>query len=67
MKKPNFAIEPAALDAKQSAAFLNVSLRKFDELCANGDLRPLRIGKKRLFMREQLLSLLKRAAVEPVG
>lgn len=67
MSKPEKHIEPVALDFRQSAQYLNISPRKLDDLVANGDIRPLRIGRKRLFMREQLLSLLKRAAVEPVG
>ena len=60
-------VEPIVLDAKQAASYINISLRKLDELCAGGDLRPVRIGRKRLFPREQLHGLLKRAATEPVG
>lgn len=61
------AIEPVVLDAKQAAQYINISLRKLDELCAGGELRPVRIGRKRLFPREQLHGLLKRAATEQVG
>lgn len=61
------AVEPIVLDSRQAAAYINISLRKLDELCAGGDLRPVRIGRKRLFPREQLHSLLKRAALEQVG
>lgn len=60
-------IEPIVYDARQAARYINISLRKLDELCAGGDLRPVRIGRKRLFPREQLQGLLKRAAVEQVG
>ena len=60
-------IEPIVLDARQAARYINISLRKLDELCAGGELRPLRIGRKRLFPREQLHGLLKRAAIEQVG
>ncbi|MEX2400552.1 MAG: excisionase family DNA-binding protein [Rhodothermales bacterium] len=60
-------IEPRALDAKQAACYVNISLRKLDELQAAGELRPIRIGRKRLFLREQLDALLKRAATQQVG
>lgn len=67
MEAPKGAVDPIVLDANQAAQYINISKRKLDELCAGGDLRPVRIGRKRLFPKEQLQGLLKRAATEQVG
>lgn len=46
---------PDALrDTEEACAFLNVSRRKFEQLVAEGQLRPIRIGRKRLFTQDQL-------------
>lgn len=50
----------APLDSRQAAARLNVSIRKLDELVAAGELRPLRLGRKRLFPQAQLESFLRK-------
>ena len=60
-------VDPIVLNSREAARYIGISLRKLDELCAGGDLRPVRIGRKRLFPREQLHGLLKRAAVEQIG
>ena len=52
----------APLDSSQAAARLNVSRRKLDELVAGGHLRPLRIGRKRLFPQTQLDCFLRQCA-----
>ena len=60
------AYEPEAeapYDSDQAATRLNISRRKLDELVAAGKLRPIRIGRKRLFPREQLDAFLRQAAV----
>ncbi len=49
----------APLDSAQAAGRLNISRRKLDELVAGGHLRPLRVGRKRLFPQEQLDSFLR--------
>lgn len=67
MEMQNEQIEPIALNSRQAARFINISPRKLDELCASGDLKPSRIGKKRLFTRDQLTGLLRRAETEQVG
>lgn len=54
--------DEAPLDAKDAAKRLNISLRKLDELVADRQIRPLRIGQKRLFPREQLDSFLRNLA-----
>ena len=46
------------LDTKQACEALNCSVRKLDQLVAGGDLRPLRLGRKRLFPRQQIEGLL---------
>lgn len=48
------------LDTSQACMLLNISARKLDQLVASGQLRPLRIGRKRLFPREQLDAFLRR-------
>ena len=50
----------APLDSRQAAARLNISLRKLDELVAGGDLRPLRLGRKRLFPQAQIDAFLRK-------
>lgn len=50
------------LDTKQTCQRLNISPRKLDELVALGELRPLRVGRKRLFPQEQLTAFLRRCA-----
>ena len=52
----------APYDSEQAATRLNISRRKLDELVAAGTLRPIRIGRKRLFPREQLDAFLRQAA-----
>ena len=52
----------APLDSKQACERLNCSLRKLDQLVAEGKLRPLRLGRKRLFPLEQLEGFLRRCA-----
>lgn len=54
--------EKAPLDTKQACRRLNISRRKLDELVAAGKLRPIRIGRKRLFPEEQLDAFLRQAA-----
>ena len=60
-------IESPVLDFRQAAKYLRISVRKLDELQAAGEVRPIRIGRKRLFHRDQLDALLRRAASEQVG
>lgn len=45
---------PLLLDSKATAAALSISPRKLDELVAERRLRPVRIGRKRLFPRGQV-------------
>lgn len=52
----------APLDSSEACKRLNCSRRKLDELVATGELRPLRIGRKRLFPIEQLEAFLRRCA-----
>ena len=47
-------VRPAVYDTRQTAHYLNISVRKLDELVAARELRPLRIGRKRLFPVAQL-------------
>ena len=37
------------LDSKSAADYLGISLRMLDGLCAEKKLKPIRIGRKRLF------------------
>lgn len=53
----------APLDSKQACKRLNCSRRKLDELVALGELRPLRLGRKRLFPAEQLEAFLRKCAL----
>lgn len=55
-------VRPENYDSKETATYLNISPRKLDELVAGGYLKPLRIGRKRLFPVEQLQGLLRQAA-----
>ena len=52
----------ALLDSKQARAWLNISPRKLDEIVAAGKLRPLRIGRKRLFPVAQVEGFLRECA-----
>ena len=59
-------VQPENYDSKEAATYLNISPRKLDELVAGGYLKPLRIGRKRLFPVEQLRGLLRAAAAGTV-
>lgn len=48
------------LDTDQACRRLNISRRKLDDLVAAREIRPLRIGRKRLFPVSQLEAFLKR-------
>lgn len=50
------------LNFPETCKALNLSPRKVDQLCASGELRPMYVGRKRLFPREQITALLRRAA-----
>ena len=50
----------ALLDTHQTCELLNISSRKLDQLIGEGELRPLRIGTKRLFSPSQIESFLRR-------
>lgn len=52
----------AVLDTRQTCTRLNVSPRKLDQLVAAGYLKPIRIGRKRLFPVTQIDGLLRQAA-----
>ena len=45
---------PLLLDSKATAAALSISPRKLDQLVAENRIRPVRIGRKRLFPRGQV-------------
>lgn len=53
---------PAALTADQAARYISVSRRTIYDLLGRGSLRDVRIGRRRLFLREDLDRLLREAA-----
>ena len=53
---------PRTFTRKQAADRLSVSIRKLDELVSEGHLKPISIGRKRVFTRECIESFLRRAA-----
>lgn len=53
---------PQTFTRKQAADRLSVSIRKLDELVSEGHLKPISIGRKRVFTRECIESFLRRAA-----
>ena len=48
------------LEHKRAARRLGISPRKLDQLVAAGDIRPLRIGRKRVYPSAQLEAFLRR-------
>ena len=46
----------------QTADRLSVSIRKLDELVSAGEIKPIAIGRKRVFTREAVDTFLRRAA-----
>ncbi|MFQ5570008.1 MAG: helix-turn-helix domain-containing protein [Rhodothermales bacterium] len=48
------------LEHKRAARRLGISPRKLDQLVAAGDVRPLRIGRKRVYPSAQLEAFLRR-------
>jgi len=60
-------VKSPVLDFREAASYLHISIRKLDDLQAAGEIRPIRIGTKRLFFREQLDALLNRAQENQVG
>ena len=55
------AVQPAVYNSRQAATYLNVSARTLDSLVSAGKLRPLYIGRKRLFSVAQLDAFLRQA------
>ncbi len=53
------SIEPAALDIKHAAAFLDTAPRQIRTLIYAGELKPIRLGKKFLFLVEDLRNFIR--------
>lgn len=57
--------EPELLDVAQVAAYLHVSVRQVYRLRESGELPHLRVGRRILFEREQLVQFVESARQDP--
>jgi len=53
----------ALLDSRQVCILLNCSRRKLDHLVSGGELKPIRIGRKRLFARHVIDQFIRNSAL----
>jgi hypothetical protein len=53
------SIEPAALDIKHAAAFLDTAPRQIRTLIYERELQPIRLGKKQLLLVEDLRNFIR--------
>lgn len=56
------AIGPVLLSRRDAAALLQISVRMLDRLVKAGDIAPVRLGDRVLFLRESLERFARRSA-----